>query len=51
MLKTKNAIFKNLETYYKYNIGRFTFTFIWLKSRLKHAWFLYIKNVSYLVFF
>ena len=51
MLKTKNNIFKNLETYHKYIVDRFTFTFIWLKSRLKHAWFLYIRNVSYLVFF
>ena len=50
MLKTKSDIFENLEAYYKHIVDKFTFIFIWLKSRLKHAWLLYIRNVSYLVF-
>ena len=51
MLKTKSDILENLEGYYKYIEEKFTFIFIWLKVRLKHAWLLYIRNVSYLIFF
>ena len=40
MLKTKNDILKNLEAYYKYIVDKFTFIFILLKARLKHAWLL-----------
>ena len=51
MLQRKNDILENLEAYYKYIVDKFTFIFIWLKARLKHAWLLYIRNTSYLVFF